>query len=51
MNVADITAEAINQGLARGLQSWPAALLFDWLGIFVRGLASGFAPVAAGYVR
>jgi hypothetical protein len=33
MNVANMTAEAINQGLAWGFQSWAAELLFDWPGI------------------
>ena len=51
MNVANITAEAINQGLTRGFQSWPAKLLCDWLGILVRGLASGVTLEAARYVR
>ena len=39
MNVANITAEAISQGLTRGFQSWPAELLCDGLGIFVREIS------------
>ena len=52
MNVANITAVRSNQPrLTRGFQSWPAKLLCDWLGILVRGLASGVTLEAARYVR
>jgi cytochrome b len=36
MNVANMTAEAINQRLAWGFQSWAAELLFAWPGIVAR---------------
>ena len=39
INVANITAEAISQRLTRGFQSWPAELLCDGLGIFVREIS------------
>jgi hypothetical protein len=53
MNVANMTAEAINQGLARSFQSWAAELLFDWPGNSCSsGLASALvASAAADYVR